>query len=142
MQGIDLVDQQCQEYSTQLHSHKWWHRIFMFVLGSQLLNSHILYACDCRALDLPTYARSLWHYIVDENLIRPRMNGGHIRGPIRNLARGGLHFSAGHAFLRRQYVVCFRRTRRMCLGCSGMFQCEGACYRAMHTQQGYRTAMP
>lgn len=137
MRGVDLVDQQRQEYSTQLHSHKWWHRIFMFVLDSQLLNSYILYACDHRALGLPLLSRSLWHYTLAEYLIRPRMRAGHIRGPIRNLAAGGLHFSEGHPVMRRRCVVCNRRTRRMCPGCGGMFQCEGTCYRVVHTQRGY-----
>ena len=94
MRGVDLVDQQRQEYTTQLHFHKWWHRIFMFVLDSQLLNSYILYACDRRALGLPVYSRLLWHYKVAESLISPCMVLGHIRGPIRNLVAGGLHFSS------------------------------------------------
>lgn len=137
MRGVDIVDQQRQEYSTQLHSHKWWHRIFMFVLDSQLLNSYILYASDQRALGLPVYSRLLWHYTVAEDLIGPRIYPGHIRGPIRNLAAGGLHFSSGHPLLRRRCVVCGRRTRRMCTGCGGRFQCEGACFAAVHTQPGY-----
>jgi len=34
MCSMDLVDQQRQEYTTQLHFHKWWHQIFMFILDS------------------------------------------------------------------------------------------------------------
>ena len=141
MRGVDLVDQQHQEYSTQLHSHKWWHRIFIFVLDSQLLNAYILYACDRRALGLPMSSQLLWHYNVAEDLIRPRMVAGHIRGPLRNLAAGGLHWSSGHPVVRRKCVVCAQRTRRMCSGCGGMFQCEGACFRAVHTQRGYHPHM-
>lgn len=98
----------------------------MFVLDSQLLNAHILYAFDRRALGLPVLSRLLWHYTVAEDLIRPLMVPGHIRGPIQNLAVGGLHFSDGHPVLRRRCVVCDKRTRRMCPGCAGMFQFEGA----------------
>lgn len=137
MQGVDIVDQQRQEYSTQLHSHKWWHRIFLFVLDLQLLNSYILYTCDRRALGLVVHARMLWHYNLAEDLVRPRMAAGHIRGPIRNLAAGGLHFSSSHPVLRRRCVVCDHRTRRMCSGCNGLFQCEGACFRVVHIQRGY-----
>lgn len=140
MRGIDVVDQQRQEYSTQLHSHKWWHRVFMFVLDSQLLNAYILYACDRRALGLVVHSRAMWHYAVATDLIRPRLNPGHIRGPIRNLAQGGLHFSSSHAFMCRRCVVCGRRTRRMCPGCGGVFQCEGVCYRTVHTQREYHAA--
>lgn len=113
----------------------------MFVLDSQLLNAYILYAADRRALGLPVLSRLLWHYSVAEDLIEPRMAVGHIRGPIRNLAPPGLHFSSGHPVLRRRCVVCDRRTRRMCSGCRGMFQCEGACFRAVHTQRGYHPNM-
>ena len=141
MRGVDIVDQQRQEYSTQLHSHKWWHRIFMFILDSQLLNSYILYACDRRAVGLPVHSRMLWHYEVAKDLIRPLIGTGHVRGPIRNLVAGGLHFSNGHPMMRRRCVVCGRRTRRMCPGCDGMFQCEGVCYHTVHTQQGYQANM-
>ena len=137
MRGMDLVDQQCQEYTTQLHSHKWWHRVFMFILDSQLLNSHILYAADRRALGVPFQSRSLWHYTVVVDLIHPGMRPGHVRGPIRNLAGGGLHYSAGHPGARQRCIVCARRTRRMCPRCGGAFQCEGACYKAVHTQCMY-----
>lgn len=50
MRGVDIMDQQQQEYSTQLHFHKWWYHIFMFVLDSKILNSYILYVHDRHAL--------------------------------------------------------------------------------------------
>jgi len=99
MGGVDLVDQQRQKYNTQLHSYKWWHRIFRFILDFQLFNAYILYVVDRHALGVPVYSRSLWYYIVAEELIATHMNANHIRGPIRNLVRGGLDFSSGHAFV-------------------------------------------
>ncbi|KAG0610845.1 hypothetical protein M758_7G096400 [Ceratodon purpureus] len=137
MRGVDVVDLKRQEYTTQLHSHKWWHRVFMFILDNTLLNAYVLYAEDQRARGLPLFTRALWHYTLAEALIRPRLRAGHIRGPIRNLAARVLHVSEAHGSLRRRCVVCQKRTRRMCGGCAGRFMCEGRCYRVVHTQPGY-----
>ena len=37
MRGVDVVDQCRVEYTTQIMSHKWWHRLFFFVLDSMLM---------------------------------------------------------------------------------------------------------
>ena len=34
MRGIDVLDQQRVEYTVQLKSHKWWHRLLLFVLDT------------------------------------------------------------------------------------------------------------
>ena len=141
MRGVDVVDQKRQEYSTQLHSHKWWHRIFMFILDSTLLNAYVLYSEDQRSRRLQLFSRALWHYTLAESLTRPRLRAGRIRGPIRNLAARGLHLSETHGRLRRRCVVCHSRTRRMCGGCAGQFMCEGRCYRVVHTQPAYHAGL-
>jgi len=43
MRGVDLVDQCWMEYSAQLCSHKWWHRLLIVILDTSLGNAYILY---------------------------------------------------------------------------------------------------
>lgn len=54
MRGVDVVDQQRVEYSVQLQSHKWWHRLLLFVLDSSLQNANVLYREDVQRVGLPT----------------------------------------------------------------------------------------
>lgn len=93
MRGVDLVDQQRQEYTGQLHSHKWWHRLLFFILDSSLLNAYILYSEDTRAVGLPLYARALWHYNLGMSLCTPLLQPAFISGSHRNLAPAGFHRS-------------------------------------------------
>jgi hypothetical protein len=43
MKGVDVVDQLWASYNSQTWSHKWWHRIFYFLLDMTIVNLYILY---------------------------------------------------------------------------------------------------
>jgi hypothetical protein len=43
MRGIDVADQLRASYSYQVRSHKWWHRIFYFLLDMTIVNMYIMY---------------------------------------------------------------------------------------------------
>ena len=46
MRGVDVSDQLRASYSCQVRSHKWWHRIFYFLLDLTVINMYIYYlAC-------------------------------------------------------------------------------------------------
>lgn len=141
MRGVDLVDQQRQEYSVQLHSHKWWHRLFLFILDSSLLNSYVLYAEDQRAIGMPSHSRALWHYELAMSLVQPVLQPNRVRGRHENLAPPGFHRSEGHPTARRPCCVCGVRTRRLCAGCGGRHMCDGHCYIRVHTQPAFRLAI-
>jgi hypothetical protein len=53
------VDQCRGYYTCALESHKWWHRILMFVVDSSTYNSFVLYKEDNESLGLPKYSRQL-----------------------------------------------------------------------------------
>jgi hypothetical protein len=42
MRGIDVTDQLRSTYSIQRGGHKWWKKIFSFVLDQSLVNSRII----------------------------------------------------------------------------------------------------
>jgi hypothetical protein len=134
MRGIDVVDQQRVEYTVALASHKWWHRLLCFVVDSAAHNAYILYRHDARAVGVPVFSRLLWLYRLGMALLCPYLTPGHIRGPHRHLAPPGFHRSEGHVTLRRNCVVCGKRTRCLCNGCAGAFMCGGGCYIRVHTQ--------
>ena len=43
MRGVDVSDQLRGEYSCQVRSHKWWHRLFFFLLDTAKVNSWIIH---------------------------------------------------------------------------------------------------
>ena len=137
MRGVDVLDQMRQEYSVQLQSHKWWHRLLLFVLDTSCQNAYVLYKEDANRVGLPVQSRLLWHYTLGMRLISPSLGGGALRGPHRQFAPPGFHRIEGHPTSRRACVVCQKRTRRFCRGCAGAFMCENACYITVHTQPGH-----
>jgi hypothetical protein len=81
MWDVDIVDQQRQEYSVLLQSHKWWHKVFLFILDSWILNCYILYAEDTWAVGLAERTRQLFHYNLGMSCITPLLQPSRIAGP-------------------------------------------------------------
>jgi hypothetical protein len=48
MRGVDIADQLRASYNTQNRSHKWWHRIFFFLLDITVVNMFIMYVAACK----------------------------------------------------------------------------------------------
>lgn len=45
MRGIDVVDEEMQEYTMQVELHKLWQKLIMFILHISLISVYILYTC-------------------------------------------------------------------------------------------------
>jgi hypothetical protein len=48
MRGIDVADRLRASYNTQNRTHKWWHRIFFFLLNMTVVNMFIIYLAECK----------------------------------------------------------------------------------------------
>ena len=48
MRGVDVANQLQASYSCQSRSHKWWHRIFDFLLDQIEVNMYVLYLDQVR----------------------------------------------------------------------------------------------
>lgn len=130
MRGVDIVDQEVQEYTVQFRSHKWWHKLFMFVLDSSLVNTYVMYEAHCVELGLPVQSRLMWHYKFAYDLVKSSVMVGRIPNRVRNIRAAGFHHSEGHITHRRMCIVCRKRTRRFCGGCFGAFMCGGGLFCA------------
>jgi hypothetical protein len=49
MRGVDVSDQLRGEYSCQVRSHKWWHRLFFFMVDTCRVNSWIIHKSWCKS---------------------------------------------------------------------------------------------
>ena len=43
MRGVDMADQRRASYSSQTRSHKWWHRVFWFLIDTIIVNMYVMY---------------------------------------------------------------------------------------------------
>lgn len=61
MRGVDVANHLQGEYSCQVQSHKWWHRIFFLLLDATTMNFYILHCNCCAGLAVPplTYLQFL-----------------------------------------------------------------------------------
>jgi hypothetical protein len=91
MRGMDLVDQKREYYSIQLQSHKWWHRLMLFVVESYLDNSHILHEADNWVVGLVVLTCQCFRYVLAQTLVGPFVRAQNIHGGVRNVAPRGLH---------------------------------------------------
>ena len=48
MHGVDVADQLRASYSCQTRSHKWWHRVFFFLIDTSIVNMYAIYLDKCR----------------------------------------------------------------------------------------------
>jgi hypothetical protein len=54
MRGVDVADPLRASYSCQTRSHKWWHRVFFFLINTTVVNMYIIYLSLLRRQREPT----------------------------------------------------------------------------------------
>jgi len=137
MRGVDLVDQCRMEYTAQLRSRKWWHRLLLFILDTSLGNAYILYKAHAIAnREKRVMSRVAFHYEVSNWLCDPEVRPGRTSASF-NRNENGLHYSARHPKLRAKCVICGRKQIRFCPGCGGAYMCEGKYYLKVHSIPKY-----
>lgn len=137
MRGVDIIDQCRMEYIAQLRSHKWWHRLLLFVLDITLGNTYVLYKAhvvNCGQKRLMSLVE--FHYEVANALCDCEVRLGRT-GFAFNRTKHSLHYSARHASLRRQCIICRRKQIRYCPGCGGAYMCKGKCFVKVHSIPKY-----
>jgi len=133
MRGVDLVDQCRMEYCAQLRSHKWWHRLLLFVLDTSLGNAYVLYKAHAIGTgQKQVMSRIEFHYSVANWWCDPEVQPGRTSASF-NRQDSGLHYSAKHEKLRAKCIICRKKQIRYCPGCAGAYMCEGSCYIKVHT---------
>jgi hypothetical protein len=51
MRGVDVADQLRASYTSQTHSHKWWHRVWHFLLDLSEVNMFIFYMAILKEME-------------------------------------------------------------------------------------------
>lgn len=133
MRGVDVADQLRGEYTCQIRSHKWWHRIFFFLLDTTVVNAYILHCHACIGLCKPPsthldFLLSMALKLADSNL--PARQKASLRASNPNAVHS-LEATNG----RKLCITCkVKRTRMACPQCSYSPMCLGECYKRAHTK--------
>jgi hypothetical protein len=136
MRGVDVTDQLRASYSSQTRSHKWWHRIFWFLIDMTLVNMYIMYLS--RAAERPNpISQPMTHLQFKTALVEALLLRWERRVDVSNAElthRPKIHMPS-HSHLRRPWVVC--KTQKPSIYC---YQCgfkfmywKKRCYEVLHT---------
>lgn len=134
MRGIDVVDHRRANYTCQLRTRKWWHRIFLFLVDSSIGNAYVLYDLDCQMREIRPMSRKAFHHRIAAWLCSGCIKPG--RTTFKGFPmRRGLHYSMRHPERKRcKCRVCGRKQVRVCRACGGKYICEGACFVKAHSK--------
>jgi hypothetical protein len=136
MRGVDVADQLRASYSSQIRSHKWWHRIFWFLIDMTEVNMYVMYLS--RAAEGPNpISRPMTHLQFKTALAEALLRSWDRRVDVSNVElthRPEIHMpSPSH--LRWPCVVCKRqKPSTYCYQCGFKFMCwKEGCYEVLHT---------
>jgi hypothetical protein len=133
MRGVDVADQLRASYSCQVWSHKWWHRIFFFLLDMTIVNMYIVYLAHV------TYSRSprtpMIHLQFKVGLCEALLDGWQMRNELLE-EDGELpnYCMPTYSCLRKPCVVCeVYSPHFFCHACGDKWMCHRkGCYKTWH----------
>jgi hypothetical protein len=134
MRGVDVADQLRASYSCQVRTHKWWHRIFYFLLDMTIVNMYIMY------LSILDWQRQkkvpITHLQFRTELCRALLQNwnGRERGDKPILPRVPVVCCPSYHQKRRDCFLCGKKTNFFCYLCDCKFMCvKHGCYEIAHT---------
>jgi len=135
MRGMDVTDHLRGNYSTQLRCHKWWIKLFHFVVDQTMVNAYVTWVKEMEDLGLRIMPHLAFKIAVGKQLVQGAISARQRRVHPANYAtprrppRTHAHFRSK---LRRACVVCGHLQRWYCEACKNKRMCRGACYYAHH----------
>jgi hypothetical protein len=135
MQGVDVADQLRASYSTQNRTHKWWHRIFFFLLDTTVVNMYMIYLVECKRRSKPLVTHLQFRVELCEALLQQWRS---LRAPKPPRRRG--YYYPVFTELWKPCVVCngpgmspVVRPGTYCSWCDNKYMCfRKGCYKEYH----------
>lgn len=120
MRGVDVTDQIRGNYSSQLRCHKWWLKIFHFVVDQSMVNSYVTWVAAMEEIGLHIKPHLAFKIVVGKHLIQQAIEARKRKRALlaprpRRPPRTHCHF---HSKLKRACVVCGHPQRWYCRACS------------------------
>ena len=65
IRGVDVAVQLWASYTCHKQSHKWWHRVFWFLVDTSIMNMYIMYLHICRTATNPITPKTHLQFKTD-----------------------------------------------------------------------------
>ena len=134
MRGVDVTDQLRGNYSSQLRCHKWWVKIFHFIVDQTMVNSYVTWVKQMEDLGLPVTSHLAFKIAVGKHLAAEAINARR-RGrvpPDPRPQRPPIVHTLFRSSLKRRCLICGRVQRWFCAACGDKWMCPETCYQAQH----------
>ena len=137
MWGVDVADQLRASYSCETWSHKWWHRMFWFLVDISIVNIFIMYLHICRMATNPVTPKS--HLEFKTKLcVEFHRNWEHCQErQNRNLENRPVIHMPSWTAVCCMCVVCRSIVHTFCFQCNETFTLcwRCGCYEQYHTRR-------
>jgi hypothetical protein len=136
MRGVDVTDQLRGNYSSQLRCHKWWVKIFHFIVDQTMVNSYVTWVKQMEDLGLPVTSHLAFKIAVGKHLAAEAIQarrGDHVAPEPRPRRPHRVH-TLFRSKLKRMCVICGRVQKWFCKTCGSKWMCPESCYQAHHEQ--------
>jgi hypothetical protein len=135
MRVVNVADQLRASYSTQNRTHKWWYRIFFFLLDTIVVNMYIIYLAECKMRSKSSITHLQFRVELWETLLQQWRS---IKAPKPPCQRGYCY--TVFTELRKPCVVCNShgvslvvRLGTYCSRCDNKYRCfKKGCYKKYH----------
>jgi hypothetical protein len=134
MRGLDVADHIRGNYTYQVRTHKWWHRIYMFLLDLSTTQIYLYYLEILKKLDKLHEAITHLQFVnglcqaLTQDWVGPNQIGA------LQLPRYPVIHCPRWTTYRRRCVECQERTQFYCYLCGWEFMCvKEGCYEKHHT---------
>ena len=150
MRGVDVADQLRASYCTQNRSHKWWHRVFFFLLDMTVVNMFFIYIDKCKN-SLPV-RKPMTHLQFRMELCDALLQNWRVQeeDDFVSSPQGRRYCYPVYSKRRNPCVVCNmskhkngKRPHFYCPSCENKFMCfkgENSCFQKYH--DGLRQQRP
>ncbi|KAG0572756.1 hypothetical protein KC19_VG122300 [Ceratodon purpureus] len=134
MRGVDVTDQLRGNYCSQLRCHKWWIKLFHFIVDQTMVNAYVTWVKEMEALGLRVGTHLGFKIAVGRHLIEDVLQNRRREGilPQPRQRRPPPTYAHFRSTSKRKCVVCGNRQRWYCRACGHKWMCRERCFYDHH----------
>jgi hypothetical protein len=134
MWGVDVADHVRSNYSCQVRTHKWWHRVFFFLLDLTTTNMYVIYLDLWKKQGTSDHPLTHLQFLNEMYKVLTQKWPGNDEICVLELSYAPRIHVPTYTKVRRRCVVCKERCQYYCYLCNCEFHCFfKGCWEKKHT---------
>jgi hypothetical protein len=123
MWGVDVADHVRSNYSCQVRTHKWWHRVFFFLLDLTTTNMYVIYLDLWKKQGTSDHPLTHLQFLNEMYKVLTQKWPGNDEICVLELSYAPRIHVPTYTKVRRRCVVCKERCQYYCYLCNCEFHC-------------------